>query len=312
MILLRTFFRGLAKVFRYWQIVVLLAVVQIFAAWLLAAPLASTMHHQWDHSLIGSQLTLRADMKTLAVDELIVGHSVGLQGFYNTTFMFIAALGYILFNIWVIAGALRLYSGLDLKFNWDRFWSDASRFFRPFIGLAIIAAAMYFIADTISVGVNNLVADSLRNSNDEAANFLTGIVFTGALRFLLFYFVLLVFDYAKAISAAEQLRNVLYVMRSTVTFVSRNFFKVLVLFAILGLLEFGITALDVAVWQSFLTGADQVLRWGWLVLITLLLTAVKLGFLSCQLVYYVETSRRESESGGIRISSNLMSYSSDV
>lgn len=312
MILLITFFKGLAKVFRYWQIVALLAIIQIFAAWLLAAPLVTAVHQQWDHSLIGSQLGLVAGMKVMVYDELLIGHSADLNGFYSTAFMFVVALGYILFNIWVVAGALRLYSGLDLKFNWDRFWSDASRFFRPFVGLAIIAAAMYFIVDTISVGVNNLVADSLRNSNDETANFLTGVVFTGGLRFLLFYFVLMVFDYAKAISAAEQLRNVIYVMRSTISFVARNFLKVLALFAILGLLEFGIASLDVAAWQYFLADAGQELRWGWLILITLLLSAVKLGFLSCQLVYYVETRRRESESGGIRISSNLLSYTSEL
>ena len=306
MILLVTLLKGLAKALRYWQPIALLVLLQLVLAWLMASPLASEMHRAWDHSTISDDLERLPAMQGIAVDELMLAGQSRYEANYNPLFMAIAGVIIILCSMLVLAGVLPLYSGLDLKFNWDRFWLNASRYFRPFIGLAILAALLFWAADLASELVDALVDDALAGSDDEFTLFVTGTLVTGAFRFLLFSLIVLVFQYAQVIAAAEGLRNIIYLTRKAFGFVSRFFVVALVLFSLLGMIEFGIVALDAAVWHYLLPGAESLFGWGWIVLVMILLTAVKLSFFSSQVLLYTEISRRASE--GVRVELDSGNY----
>ncbi|HUX07061.1 MAG TPA: hypothetical protein VMX35_07065 [Acidobacteriota bacterium] len=306
MILLVTLLKGLAKALRYWQPIAFLVLVQLVLAWLVASPLTMEMHRAWDHSTIAHDPEILPAMQGIAMDELMLAGQERFESLYNPLFMAIAGVIYVLFSMLVLAGVLPLYAGLDLKFNWERFWGNASRYFRPFIGLAVLAALLFWAADLASELVDAFVKDALAGSDDEFSVFVTGTLAVGAFRFLLFSLIVLVFQYAKVIAAAEGLRNIIYLTRKAFGFVSRFFVVAVILFSLLGLIEFGIVALDAAVWNYALPGADSLFGWGWLVLVMLLLSAVKLSFFSSQVLLYTEISRRASE--GVRVELNSGSY----
>lgn len=311
MVLLFTILAGLIKVLRYWQVLVLLVALQLGAAWLLGSPFATSIHTGWDHSLIADQLAAQNLQPVTAWDEMLVGNAGTMALVYNTPQMLASGLAYLLISIFILAGALPLYSGLDLKFNWDRLWADAARYFRPFLGLAIIAAAFYFMLNSLTVIIDGMVAESMMNSDDELANFVSGVIFTGGLRFALFALVVMVFQYAKIVAASDQLRNVIYLVRRAFIFVSRHFVMAILLFFVIALVEFGITAMDLAVWHYLLPGSATWVQWTWLVVSTFLLVMVKMSYFSCQLMYYIESKRRETESSGVRLSSSSFAESAD-
>jgi hypothetical protein len=305
-LLLITLLQGLAKAFRYWQPILLLVVVQLLLAWMMAWPLAVEMHARWDHSTITENLDKLPAMRGMVLDELLSAEKESLDRNLSPLFTSLTGVVYILFSMLALAGILPLYVGLDLKFNWDRFWVNASRYFRPFIGLAIIAALLFWAADLASGVLNTLVNEALAGSDDEFSIFVTGVVVTAGFRFLMFALIVLVFQYAKVIAAAEGLRNIIYLVRKGLWFVSRHFVIALMLFSLLGLIEFGVTALDAAVWYYVLPGADGIVGWIWLALVSFLLVGVKLSFFSSQLLYYVEATRRASD--GVRVELDTGSY----
>lgn len=255
MTILINFVSGLAKVLRYWQVIVLMVLVQIFAGWLLASPLSLSMHSQWDHSLMSIQVQENPNINSALIDELLIQDSSQMEPIYKLPMMLVGGGGYLLFSIFLLAGALPLYSGLDLKFNWDRFWMDAARYFRPFIGLALIAFVLFLGVDYLANGVKDLVAKATAGSNDEASLFVSNVILVDGLRYFLFALVVLVFQYAKIVSASEQLRNIIYLVRQSFTFVIRNFFNVILLFIIISIVDFGICALDLAVWHYMIPDA---------------------------------------------------------
>lgn len=305
------FFIGIAKVLRYWQVALLIVVLQLFAGWLLAFPLTSAMHETWDHSLLGEHVARGDFLPSVAVGELLVHTGNEMSALYRLPFMIAFGGAYLVIQIFIIAGLLPLYSGLDLKFNWDRYWSDAARYFRPFLGLAIVAMFFFYGAHLLSTATLNLVTESVAGSNDEAAVFVSTVLFTTGFRFLLFSLVVMVFQYAKIISASEQLRNIIYLVRRAFAFVARNFLRALLLFFMLGLLEMGITAMDVAVWHYMLQDAGVVAQWIWIAVVTAALTMARLAFFSAQSVFFNEARRKESEAGSIRVSSGTYIPASD-
>lgn len=309
MFLLISIVSGIAKVFRYWQVVFLFVLVQLFFAWIFAVPLNSALHEAWDHSLIGSQAAADSSLQRVAWDELIAGDAASLGAVYSFSYMVLLGFGYLVVSVLFVGGALPLYGGFDLKFNWERFWGNASKYFRPFVGLAIIAALLFLVANLASTLVDDMLADAMVDSNDEPSIFITNVLVTGGFRFLFFSLIVMIFQYAKVIAATEHLRNVVYLTMKAFSFVTRNFLRVLVLFLLLALLEFGINALDVGVWFFLLAGQDTWVLTAWLVFITTLLIIVKLSFLSCQLTFYCEMRRRVEETGAIRIGdSNYTTY----
>jgi hypothetical protein len=299
---------GIGKVLRYWQAILLLAVVQLFAAWILANPLTSTIHDTWDHSMIVDSVTAGNMPLSVVQDELLISSDSSMEIIYHRTLFIVTGLGYLFVSMFILAGLLPLYAGLDLKFNWDRFWSDAARFYKPFIGLAIISIAFYAAADFISNTTRSFVIDSLANSNDEAIVFIATVLFTHALRFILFALVVMIFQYAKIISATEQLRNVIYLIRRAFSFVGKFFLKIIILYAILSVLEFGVLLLDISVWHYMLAKTDMWIQLLWIVVATLLFVVVKFSFFACQSILYEETRRVESESGSIRLGDSSYSY----
>ena len=307
MLVLIALIKGLAKAFRNWQAIAMLALVQLLLAWLIAAPLTSELHERWDNSMLpGAEPAALPQADTVAWDEALISRESELGGIYNSLVLPVTGLAYILFSALVLAGVLPLFSGLDLKFNWDRFWGNASRFFRPFVGLALIAALLFWAADTAALVLDDLVNDALAGNDDEASVFITGVLVTGAFRFLLFAMLVMVFQYAKAVAATEGLRNIIYLTRKAVSFVSRHFVTALMLFILLGAIEFGVLALDAAVWHFALPGADAAFAWAWLVVVTVLLVGLKLSFYASQLLLYVEISRRTSE--GVRVDLDTGQY----
>jgi hypothetical protein len=305
-VLLITLLKGMGKAFRYWQPVVLLVLVQLALAWIIAWPLASEMHARWDHSTISQNLDTLPAMRGMVLDELLSAKRESLAPVYTPLFMSLAGIVYLLLSMLVLAGLLPLYSGLDLKFNWDRFWVNASRYFRPFIGLAIIATLLFWAADMASELVNSMVNDALASTNDEFSVFVTGVLVTGAFRFLLFSLIVLVFQYAKVIAAAEGLRNIIYLVRRAFWFVSRYFVIAVVVFSLLGLIEFSVIAIDAAVWHYLLPGVEDFVCWFWVALVSFVLIALKLSFFSSQLLLYMEVSRRAAE--GVRVDLDTGSY----
>ena len=291
--------KGISKALRNWQVIALLVLVQLVVAFLLSVPLSSVLHQRWDRSLIGAQLAsegVDAGMERTVWDETLYGDRGHLHGLYSDLFMWVSGLVYALVCVLVIAGALPLYSGLDLKFSWDRFWANASRYFRPFFFLAIFAALLFWAADFGTVVVDSLMAEAGAGSDDEPMLFLTNVILTGGLRFLLFGFVVLVFQYAKVVAAAEQVRNIVYLIHKAFVFVGRHFLSAVLLFLVLSILELGVCAVDVAVWSYLLPRFDLAIRLAWLVLITVVLVVLKLSFFACQLNLYVDIRRR---SGGL-------------
>ena len=307
MLILITLVKGLAKAFRNWQAIAMLAVIQLLLAWLLAVPMTSELHNRWDHSMLpAADATVLPQAETIAWDEILIAQGSGLSAVYNSLVMPVAGVAYILFTALVLAGVLPLFSGLDLKFNWDRFWSNASRYFRPFVGLALIAALLFWAADAAGILLNDLVNDALAGNDDEASVFITGVLVTGSFRFLLFAMIVMIFQYAKAVASTEGLRNIIYLTRKAVSFVSRHFVTALLLFSLLGAIELGILALDTAVWHFALPGADPAFSWFWLVVVTVLLAGIKLGFYASQVLLYVEISRRTNE--GVRVELDAGQY----
>lgn len=304
MVLLFTLLTGLIKVLRYWQVLILLVALQLCAAWLLGSPFATSIHTSWDHSMIAGQLNAQNIQQVTAWDEMLTGNATTMSLVYNTPQMLASGLAYLLISIFILAGTLPLYSGLDLKFNWDRLWADAARYFRPFLGLALIAGFFYFLINSFTVFVDGMVAESMSTSDDELANFVSGALFTGGLRFLLFALVVMLFQYAKIVAATDQLRNVIYLIRRAFIFVSRHFIMAILLFSVLALVEFGFNAMDLAVWHYLLPGSATWVQWTWLIVSTFLLMMMKMSYFACQLMYFVESKRRENESGSVRLSSS--------
>lgn len=294
--------KGISRVLGNWRVIALLTLVQLVAAWLLAAPLGAELHARWDHSLAGEQLDAMPGMEISLWDEILITKQQQFEGVYNVTFIVIAGLCYLMFSLLVISGALPLYAGLDLKFSWDRFWANASRYFRPFVGLAIVAALLFLAADLGAEIMNSVLSDAVATSDDEPTIFFTSVLLAGAFRFMLFALIVLVFQYAKAIAAAEGLRNIIYLIRKALGFVARHFLSVLLLFAILGAIEISVTALDAGVWHFLMPDAEGWMAWSWVVVITALLVTIKLSFLACQLHLYNETLRHADEQGRIHLS----------
>jgi hypothetical protein len=241
-------------------------------------------------------------------DELLIASESSMEVIYRQPYFIVSGLGYLFVSMFILAGLLPLYAGLDLKFNWDRFWSDAARFIKPFIGLAIISVAFFALADLLSSITRSFVIESLANSNDEPVIFVSTILFTHALRFILFALVVMIFQYAKIISATEQLRNVIYLIRHAFSFVGRFFLKAIILYAILSALEFGVLILDISVWHYMLPKTDMWIQLLWIITATLLFVIVKFCFFACQSLFYEETRRVESESGSIRLGDSSYSY----
>lgn len=294
------FLSGVAKVLRYWQVIVLMVIAQLFAGWLLASPLSLSMHNSWDHSLINGAVAQNQVLTSTVVDELLIKNSDQMESIYKLPMMLVGGGGYLLFSIFLLAGAMPLYSGLDLKFNWDRFWSDAARYFRPFVGLAAIAFILFFGADYLANGVKNVVASSTAGSNDEASLFVSNVILVDGLRYFLFALIMLVFQYAKIVSAAEQLRNIIYLIRRSFSFVIKHFFKVILLFSVICLVDMGISALDMAVWQYMIADMGIGVQWFWLIFSTFLFGVIKFTYLAAQMVNFLDIKRRVSESRGIK------------
>jgi len=306
LIVLIPLLKGLVKTLRNWQVIAVLVLVQLIGAWLMAMPLTSEFHRAWDHSLLAEDGAERPELASAAVDEVLIERHEFLGAMYSRTFIAMSGLAYVLFSILMLAGALPLYSGLDLKFSWDRFWANASRYFRPFVGLAVIAAVAFLAAGATADLFEGAVKDALIGNNDEASVFITGVLVTGAFRFIIFSLVVMVFQYAKVIAAAEGLRNIIYLIRRAVVFVLRNFVVALVLFSLLGAIEVGIVALDSAVWNFVLQDAESAVSLTWLVLMTAMLITVKLSFFSSQLLLFDEISRRASD--GVRVDLDSRQY----
>jgi hypothetical protein len=299
--------KGIEKVVRNWQVIVLLLIVQITLACLLAAPMGATLHKQWDHSMIGRQLAtdgMDPGLYRSIWDETKAIHGGHLGVTYDSLLMWLAGILYVIVCILIIAGALPLYTGLDLKFTWDRFWVNASRYFRSYVGLAILAGILFFAADFAALTVDSLIAEAGANSDDEPMVFLTGVVLTGGFRFLLFGLIVLVFQYAKVVAAAESLRNIIYLVRKAFSFVSRHFLTAVLLFICLGLIDLGINALDTAVWYYLMPGLEIWIQWSWLIAVTALLVIVKLSMLSCQLQLFVEIRRRSGDRWRVQLDSD--------
>ena len=258
-------------------------------------------HLQWDHSLVGDQLGAHPGMESAVWDEVLIANAGRMDAIYGPALMLGAGAVYVLLSLLAVAGALPLYAGLDLKFNWERFWSDASRYFRPFLGLAVVAAFLFLAADWAAELVDALIAESVAGSNDEPMLFTSSVLLSGGLRFGLFALIVMVFQYAKAIAAARQVRNIFFLVRRAFAFVSRHFLAALLLFSMFCLLELGINALDIAVWHFLLPGADTLAQWAWLAFVTALLVVNKLAFFAGQLLFYTETRRRADEHGSISI-----------
>lgn len=297
---------GLEKVLRNWQVVILLVVVQLTAAVLMSSPLAVLVHQQWDHSLVGEHAGLQdADpgFERTVWEENLVSRIFLLRGIYGGFQLWVAALVYIAISLLILAGVLPLYTGLDLKFSWERFWTNASRYFRSFLGLALIAALLFWAADFASVTLDAFIADAVAGSDDEPMVFLTSVVITGGFRFIVFGLIVLVFQYAKAIAASEGLRNIFYLTRKAFTFVSRYFFGAALLFVILSLLELGINALDVAVWYYVLPGSEFWVHMTWLAAVTVLLVIIKLAFLAGAMKFFDETQRRTDDRWRVQLDS---------
>ena len=306
MIVLIPLLKGFVKTLRNWQVIAVLVLVQLIGAWLMAMPLTSEFHRAWDHSLLAEDSAARPELAGAALDEVLIERHEFLGAMYSPTFIAMSGLAYVLFSLMVLAGALPLYSGLDLKFSWDRFWANASRYFRPFVGLAIIAAVAFWAAAAAADLFEGAVKDALIGNNDEASVFITGVLVTGAFRFIIFSLVMMIFQYAKVIAAAEGLRNIIYLTRRAVVFVLRNFVVALVLFSLLGAIEVGIVALDSAVWHFVMPGAGNAVSLTWLVLMTAMLITVKLSFFSSQLLLFDEISRRASD--GVRVDLDSRQY----
>lgn len=81
------FFIGIAKVLRYWQVVLLIVILQLFAGWLLAYPLTSSMHATWDHSLMGEHVARGDFLPSVAVGELLTQTSGEMTAQYNLPFI---------------------------------------------------------------------------------------------------------------------------------------------------------------------------------------------------------------------------------
>ena len=301
MTLLYSLVGGFMKALRYWQVVALLAALQLAAAWLLAVPFASELHRQWDHSLVGDQLGAHPWMESAVWDEALIANAARMDAVYGPPMMFGAGAAYVLLSLLAVAGALPLYAGLDLKFNWERFWSDASRYFRPFLGLAVAAALLLLAADWAAELVDAFVAEAVADSNDEPTLFASRVLLNGGVRFGLFALIVMVFQYAKAIAAARQVRNLLFLIRRAFAFVSRHFLAALLLFSLFCLLELGINAMDAAAWHFLLPGADTPAQWAWVAFVTALLVVNKLAFFAGQLLFYTETRQRADEHGRISV-----------
>ena len=309
--LLVTVISGFIKVWRYWQVLLILVVVQLFAAWLISVPMGETMQEQWDYSLIGEQLSESGILQSTVYEEFIIGNAGQMQNIYNKEIMIVYGVLLAIFSVFVLAGALPLYCGLDLKFHWDRLWSDSARFFKAFLGLSIISAIFLWLVHLLSNTINDLVANAIVNNNDELTVFITGTLFTNGLRFLLFSLIVMVFQYAKIASASEQLRNLIYLVTRAFSFVGRHFLKVLILFVMINILDIGMNLLDHAVWHYWIADSDIIVQWIWIIFVTIVLVSIKLSYFSSQLILYVETRRKESETGGVRISGGSGGYSSD-
>ena len=294
------FLSGIAKVLRYWQVIVLMVLVQIFAGWLLASPLSLSMHESWDQSLIHQNMAADPALASTVLDELLIKDSSHIESIYKLPMMLVGGGGYLLFSIFLLAGAMPLYSGLDLKFNWDRFWSDAARYFRPFIGLALISFVLFVGADYLAAGIRDLVSNATANSNDEASLFVSNVILVDGLRYFLFALIVLVFQYAKIVSAAEQLRNIIYLVRRSFSFVIRHFFKVFLLFLVISIIDAGICALDHAVWNYMIPDMGIEVQWVWLIVSTFIFGVVKFTYFAAQMVNFLDIRRRTSESAGIR------------
>lgn len=290
---------GFAKVLRGWQAAALLALLQLVLAFLLSSPMAAEMHGRWDSSLVDENLASRPQLQSTVWEEALPAGRELSGTLLSRPYLFAFAVIYIVLNILVLAGVVPLYTGLDLKFTWDRFWVNASRYFRVYIGLAVLAALLFWAAD-LSIGLfEDVVEEALAASDDEPMIFVTRLLVSGGLRLFVFSLIVLVFQYAKVISAAEEIRNVIYLVRRAFFFISRYFVSVFLLFAILSLLDLGLAAADVAIWYFALPDLAPPLHWAWLIGSTLLMVTIKLSFYACQLLLFVETLRRADDKGRI-------------
>lgn len=291
---------GFRKTFRYWNVIILLTVIQLLFSWFFALPMIEAFDQQWSSSLLPSQMADHGMMPSLAVSELFINVSQQMSNHYSSGLFIAVGLFYLIVCMFVLAGSLPLYSGLDLKFNWERFLSDGARLFRPFLGLAVISVLFFVLADLISASVNEVVHQSMADSNDEASMFIIGVLFNTLLRYFLFSMVVMIFMQAKICSASEQLRNVIYVIRRAVSFVIKHLLSVLSLFLLVALLEFLIVMLDVSIWHYMLAESSFVVQLVWLVFSTMLLVTIKLLYFASQSQLYNETKRIENDASSIK------------
>lgn len=295
--------------FRYWNVIVLFVLVQLLFGWLFSQPLVVEMNSQWSHSLLPAEAGEHGILAASLWDELLIAISGGMDLYFSPFFLGGMALLYILVSMFLLAGTLPLYSGLDLKFNWERFLSDGARLFQPFLGLAVISVLLFVAADFASDSVRTLIQDSLADSNDEASKFISGVLFTGLLRFLLFSLVILLFQYAKIISASEQLRSVFYLLKNALSFFSRHFLLVLALFALVGVLELLFILLDTAVWHFMIPEESIVIRLIWLIASSSTFVFLKLLYFATQTMAYKEIKRTEYEANSVQeVSRSESSY----
>jgi len=299
----------MGRVLRYWNVILLLTIVQLAIGWIMSLPMAHSFGEAWNFSLLPSQMQEQGFSATLAYQEVLTGAIVQQGNFYSVTMISILALLYLACVIFIIAGTLPLYGGLDLKFNWERFLSDGARFFRPFLLLAIISLLFFWLADVITTSITDLVNDSLAESNDEATIFFSGLIFTNVLRFIVFSLMVMIFQYAKIAGAVEQLRNILYLLRRSAGFISKHLLQVLAVFAIITILDVLVHLLDKAIWYYMTPGDSLLIQSIWLIISTALLVFIKLVFFGAQVQLYGETRRRETESSSIKEVRRQNSYS---
>jgi hypothetical protein len=291
---------GFFKAFRYWHVIVFTVLIQLAFGWLLAFPMVSVMEQQWDHSMLPLQIEGSGFTQAMVFDELLNNNFSAISNSYQSPLFLFIGISFILISTFILAGLLPLYFGLDLKFNWDRFWSDGARSFRSFLALIVIAIPFFVLADFISNLADKYLILPLAVGNSEAAQFVTVAILSNGFRFFLFALVVILFQYAKIVSASQQLRNVFYLIRNAFTFVGKHFFRIILIFLILAILDQGLFMLDTVIWTYLVQDAGVGFQWAWLLISSFLMIFMKFSYFACQGMLYVELKRRDVESGSVR------------
>ncbi len=230
---------GLRTVGRFWQILLLLFVINLAAALLLSMPLRGFMYETVGHRIAADEIAFNMNFEYIT--DLLINYSDAFGSIYSSPFILTAIALYLLIGAFLAGGVLGTFNSAD-KFSFRSFFGYSGTYFWAFFRLLLIALLFFVVIVLIYMGIGKGFSALMKDSPNEPLVFALFVI-RQAIFLFLFFLVTMVFDYAKIRTVVKSERSMWRVALGSFSFVFRHLGKTLGLYYLVGIVGVALFAI---------------------------------------------------------------------